>query len=200
VAGKHKAREDYCLRHEIPFPHFNRLPGRPIKPSPLYDRLKAKGDVERRDHFSCRRKVVHDMVGNECRAVRTGVGIMDISAVAKVEVTGPGTEAFLDRMVANRLPQKVGGIALTHMLNRRGRIELETTFVKLGAGRCYLVFAAFFEQRLLNHLEQHQVGEGAQVILRSNDWAALTLNGPKTRAVFGGVHGRGSFQRRISLA
>ncbi len=34
-----KAKEDYCLRHEIPFPHFNRLAGRPIKPSPLHDIL-----------------------------------------------------------------------------------------------------------------------------------------------------------------
>jgi dimethylglycine dehydrogenase len=33
-----KAKEDYCLRHEIPFPHFNRLAGRPVKPSPLYER------------------------------------------------------------------------------------------------------------------------------------------------------------------
>ena len=40
-----KAREDYCLRHEIPFPHFNRLEGRPIKPSPLYELLKEKGAV-----------------------------------------------------------------------------------------------------------------------------------------------------------
>ena len=40
-----KAKEDYCLRHEIPFPHFNRLEGRPVKPSPLYERLKAKGAV-----------------------------------------------------------------------------------------------------------------------------------------------------------
>jgi hypothetical protein len=40
-----KAKEDYCLRHEIPFPHFNRLAGRPVKPSPLYERLKAKGAV-----------------------------------------------------------------------------------------------------------------------------------------------------------
>ncbi|MDH3694532.1 MAG: FAD-dependent oxidoreductase, partial [Gammaproteobacteria bacterium] len=40
-----KAKEDYCLRHEIPFPHFNRLQGRPLKPSPLYERLKAKGAV-----------------------------------------------------------------------------------------------------------------------------------------------------------
>ena len=40
-----KAKEDYCLRHEIPYPHFNRLEGRPVKPSPLYERLKTKGAV-----------------------------------------------------------------------------------------------------------------------------------------------------------
>jgi dimethylglycine dehydrogenase len=50
------------------------------------------------------------------------------------------------------MPQKAGSITLTHMLNRRGRIELETTIVKMGEGRYYLVCAAFFEQRLLDHL------------------------------------------------
>lgn len=196
-----KAKEDYCLRHEIPFPHFNRLAGRPIKPSPLYDRLKDKGAVyeevygherprwfardgiEQRDHYSFKRNAVHDMVAAECKAVREAVGIMDISAFTKVEVAGPDAEALLDRLVANRLPQKVGGIALTHMLNRRGRIELETTVVKLDEGRYYLVCAAFFEQRLLDHLEQQRDGEDAQMILRSNDWAALSLNGPAARDV-----------------
>ncbi|MEL7012520.1 MAG: glycine cleavage T C-terminal barrel domain-containing protein, partial [Pseudomonadota bacterium] len=196
-----KAEEDYCLRHEIPFPHFNRLAGRPIKPSPLYERLKEKGavyeevfgherprwfaknGVEQRDHYSFRRNDVHDMVGLECKAVRETVGIMDISAFTKVEVAGPDAEAFLDRLVANRLPKKVGGIALTHMLNRRGRIELETTVVKLADDRFYLVCAAFFEQRLLDHLTQNTAGENAEIILRSNDWAAITLNGPKAREV-----------------
>ncbi|GAB5435483.1 FAD-dependent oxidoreductase [Falsiruegeria mediterranea] len=196
-----KAKEDYCLRHEIPFPHFNRLAGRPIKPSPLYDRLKDKGavyeevygherprwfakeGVEQRDHYSFKRNAVHDMVAGECKAVREAVGIMDISAFTKVEVAGPDAEALLNRLTANRLPQKVGGIALTHMLNRRGRIELETTVVKLDEGRYYLVCAAFFEQRLLDHLEQQRDGEDAEIILRSNDWAALSINGPAARDV-----------------
>ncbi|MEO3415061.1 FAD-dependent oxidoreductase [Roseovarius sp. CAU 1744] len=196
-----KAEEDYCLRHEIPFPHFNRLAGRPVKPSPLYDRLKDKGavyeevfgherprwfaknGVEQRDHYSFGRNVVHDMVALECKSVRQDVGIMDISAFTKIEVTGPGAAALLDRLVANRLPQKVGGIALTHVLNRRGRIELETTIVKLSDDSYYLVCAAFFEQRLLDHLNQHLAGEDVQIILRSNDWAALALNGPKAREV-----------------
>ncbi len=196
-----KAHEDYCLRHEIPFPHFNRLAGRPIKPSPMYERLKqkgavyeevygherprwfAKGDVAQQDHYSFRRNQVHDMVGAECRAVREAVGIMDISAFTKVAVSGPDAYALLDRLTANRLPQKVGGIALTHMLNRRGRIELETTVVRLADDRFYLVCAAFFEQRLLDHLNQQRNAEDVQIIKRSDAWAALALNGPKSRDV-----------------
>jgi len=196
-----KAKEDYCLRHEIPFPHFNRLAGRPVKPSPFYERLKAKGAVHeevygherprwfakdgvaQRDHYSFRRSVVDDMVAAEVKSVRETVGIMDISAFTKLEVSGPQAEVFLDRLTANRLPRKVGGIILTHMLNRAGRIELETTVVRLAADRFYLVCAAFFEQRLLDHLDHQRAGEDVSFTLRSNDWAALAINGPRARDV-----------------
>jgi dimethylglycine dehydrogenase len=196
-----KAHEDYCLRHEIPFPHFNRLAGRPIKPSPLYDRLKEKGavyeevygherprwfaknGVEQRDYYSFKRNEVHDVVGAECRAVRDSVGIMDISAFTKVEVLGAGAEDLLNRLVANKLPKKVGSIALTHMLNRAGRIELETTVVKLDEGRYYLVCAAFFEQRLVDHLNHNRDGEEVSVNILSTDWSALAINGPNARTV-----------------
>ncbi|MCE8514969.1 GcvT family protein [Ruegeria pomeroyi] len=195
-----KAKEDYCLRHEIPFPHFNRLAGRPVKPSPLYDRLKAKGAVfeevygherprwfargiEQRDYYGFGRTPVHDMVATECAAVRTAAGIMDISAFTKVEVSGPDASALLDRLTANRLPQQVGGIALTHMLNRRGRIELETTVVKLEQDRYYLVCAAFFEQRLLDHLAAHRGTAEITIRTLSTDWAALALNGPRARDI-----------------
>ena len=202
-----KAKEDYCLRHEIPFPHFNRLAGRPVKPSPLYERLKAKGavyeevygherprwfakgGVEQRDYYGFGRTPVHDVVGAECRAVRQAVGIMDISAFTKVEVSGPDAERLLDGLVANRLPQKPGGIALTHMLNRRGRIELETTVVKLAEDRFYLVCAAFFEQRLLDHLAAHRGGADVTITCLSTEWAALALNGPRARDVLAACTG-----------
>jgi dimethylglycine dehydrogenase len=196
-----KAKEDYCLRHEIPFPHFNRLAGRPIKPSPLYETLKAKGavyeevfgherprwfardGVAQEDQYSFRRNTVHDLVGGECHAVRTAAGIMDISAFTKIEVSGVGAGAVLDRLVANKLPQKVGSITLTHMLNRRGRIEMEVTLAKLGPDRFYLVCAAFFEQRLLDHLSIYQNKETCVVTKRSDEWAAITLNGPRSRDI-----------------
>ncbi|MEM7438466.1 MAG: FAD-dependent oxidoreductase [Pseudomonadota bacterium] len=198
-----KAKEDYCLRHEIPYPHFNRLDGRPIKPSPLYETLKAKGAVyeevfgherprwfakdglEQRDYYGFKRTPVHDMVAAECKAVREAAGIMDISAFTKVEVSGPGAERFLDQLVANKL-LRAGRIGLTHMLNRRGRIEMEVTIARLAEDRFYIVCAAFFEQRLLDHLAKTLRifdENSCSVKLRSYDWAAISLNGPKSRDI-----------------
>ena len=196
-----KAKEDYCLRHEIPFPHFNRLAGRPIKPSPLHEMLKAKGavyeevfgferprwfardGVAQQDHYSFRRNLVHDMIEAEVKAVREAVGIMDVTAFTKVEVSGPGAAALLDRLVANKLPGKVGGVTLGHMLNRRGRIELETTIFKNKEDSYYLVCAAFFEQRLVDHLYQNKEDEDVHITVLSDSWSALALNGPLARDV-----------------
>ena len=200
-----KAKEDYCLRHEIPFPHFNRLDGRPVKPSPLYELLGekgavyeevygherprwfARGEVEQRDYYSFRKTPVDEMVAFEVEAVRRSVGIMDISAFTKVKVSGKDAGALLDKLTANRLPKKVGGIGLTHMLNEAGRIELETTVVKLEDEAYYLVCAAFFEQRLLDHIAAHQGDAEVSVTCLSDAWCALALNGPNSRHVLSAV-------------
>ena len=193
-----KAEEDYCLRHEIPFPHLNRLAGRPIKPSALYGLLKSKGAVHeevygferprffakgiaQEDHYSFNRSPVDAMVAAEVKAVREGVGIMDVTAFTKVLIEGPDAYALLDRLTANRMPQQVGSITLSHMLNRAGRIELETTILRMGENQFYLVCAAFFEQRLLDHLAHHRGNETAKITALSNDWSALSLNGPQSR-------------------
>ncbi|MBZ0122623.1 MAG: FAD-dependent oxidoreductase, partial [Roseovarius sp.] len=201
-----KAKEDYLLRHEIPFPHFNRLEGRPVKPSALYDDLRAEGavfeevygferprwfapeGVEPRDIYGFNRTKLHDIVGAEVRAVRERAGIMDISAFAKVEVAGADAEAFLDGLTANRLPAP-GRIGLTHILNDAGRIELETTVVRLSEDRFYLVCAAFFEQRLLDNLEFALAGRDATIVNRSSDWGALALNGPRAGDILSGCTG-----------
>ena len=204
-----KGKEDYCLRHEIPFPHLNRLAGRPVKAGALYERLKAKGavyeevygferprwfafgDIEAKDHYSFGRNPVHDCLEREVKAVRHSVGIMDITAFAKVEVSGAGAESLLDNLSANRLPSMIGGIGLGYFLNEKGRIEIELTIVKLAEERYYLTCAAFFEQRLLDHLERYggELIEAGKVELTclSEEWGALALQGPKAREVLGKV-------------
>ena len=93
------------------------------------------------------------MVAQEVRAVRERVGIMDVTAFTKV--LGRGAGRLCAAGPADREPDAAEdrqSITLTHMLNRRGRIELETTIVRMAEDRFYLVCAAFFEQRLLDHL------------------------------------------------
>ena len=196
-----KAKEDYCLRHEIPYPHYNRREGRPVKPSPLYERLKSKGAVfeevygherprwfaqapiEQHDYYAFKRNELHDVLAREIAAVRNGVGIMDICAFTKVEVQGADAALFLEPLIANRTPQKNGSIILAHFLNKRGRIELEATVIRLADDRFYLVCAAFFEQRLLDHLSAYKANHNIKVINHSNEWGALTINGPYARDV-----------------
>jgi dimethylglycine dehydrogenase len=197
-----KAREDYLLRHEIPYPGLNRPAARPVKTSPLYARLADAGavyeeifgwerprwfapeGVPREDVHSFRRAPWFDAVAEECRAVRERVGIMDLTAFAKLDVTGATAEAFVDRMIANRLPRSAGGIVLTHLLNTRGTIEAEITCARLGEQHFYLMFAAFHELRVFDWLTQH-VEEGEHVAIEnvSDRFGCLVLSGPRARDV-----------------
>lgn len=199
-----KAKEDYILRHEIPFPHFNRHAHRPVKPAPLYETLKAKGavyeevygwerprwfatdpaqnGVTQADHYSFHRPAWFPLVMAEVRAVRTCAGLIDISAFAKIEVSGPDARALINALIPNRVP-KPGRVGLTHMLGDGGRIELETTVVALAEDRLYLVCAAFFEQRLIDHLTRNRGDHDVRISNLSQTYGALALSGPRARDI-----------------
>ena len=195
-----KGREDYILRHEVPFPHFNRLAARPVGKSPLYDILKDKGAVyeeaggwERprwfakngvpaEDIYSFRRSKLHDIVGAEEQAVRNRAGVMDISAFAKVEVCGADAASFLSALIPNRLP-RTGKSAMAHFLSDNGRLELEAFMMRTAEDRFYITCAAFFEHRLLDYLMFRRNKSKVEIINRSRQWAAVTVNGPQASAI-----------------
>lgn len=196
-----KGKEDYCLRHEIPYPNFNRLAGRPIRTGSLYNCLKqqgavyeevrgferprwfANGTIEAVDQYSFRRNAVHEIVGQEVAAVRNSVGVMDISAFTKIEVSGPDAENFLNSLFTNNVPKEDGGIALGYFLNHSGRIELELIVVHLNQLSYYLVCAIFFEQRLLDILNQNIGDRLVSIVNHTDDWSAIAIQGPHSREV-----------------
>ena len=63
-----------------------------------------------KDKYSFRRTNFFEPVREECRAVRERVGLLDLTGFSKFEVSGPGAEALLDGLVANRIPKKIGRI------------------------------------------------------------------------------------------
>lgn len=197
-----KTKEDYVLHREVPFPRLNRLVGRPVKTSPLYERLKDRGavfeevygweqprwfardGVPRADIYSYRRSKLFDIVAAECLAVRDHVGVVDLTAFAKIEITGRDSATFLDRMIANSMPSRDGRMVLTHLLNDKGTIETEIVLTRLSSERFYVTGAAFFEQRLLDWFAAHmQADERVEIENLSNGLGCLSVAGPRSREV-----------------
>ncbi|MFT5220773.1 MAG: dimethylglycine dehydrogenase [Gammaproteobacteria bacterium] len=199
-----KAKEDYLLRHEIPYPHLDRPDLRPShsKTSPLYDALKARGavyedvygwerpywyatnGVEPKHINSFRRSVLFDIIGNEVRGLRAHAAIADLTAFAKIEISGSDAQSFLNRIQSNKLPQNEGSISLTYLVMENGRIEGETTIVKLSHNLYYLVYAAVREAALLDWM-QNEVTLAESVAFNnvSEDYGVIMLAGPASRRI-----------------
>ena len=59
-----------------------------------------------------------------CKNVKENVGLLDMTAFGKCRIKGPGAEEFLDKLVANKLPKKIGRINLCHALNTKGGFSI----------------------------------------------------------------------------
>lgn len=191
---------DYRMTFTTRPPGEEEPDGRPQKISPLYGRLLAAGAVygetygwERPKWFSLdgraeepgyHRTNVFEVVAGEVKAVEERVGVLDLSGFAKYEITGPDAEAFLNRICANRMPRKQGGIGLVHPLSRLGRIYGEMTVTRMADDHFYCLSAAAAEQRDEDHLRQSKLPQ-EDVTIRNvtMDRGVLVLSGPRARDV-----------------
>jgi dimethylglycine dehydrogenase len=192
-----RALDVYEREYAIHYPEEERDAGRPVKRDALHDVLRASGAVmgfrfgwERPlwfsrngdgDEYSMRRGNWHDAVGEECRAVRSAVGVLDQTSFAKYRVSGPGAEAFLDRVCANRLPA-LGRIALTQMCRPGGGIECDVTVTRVEPESFYVISAAATELHDYAWLEWHLPDDGSVELRNETErYGVLTLAGPRSR-------------------
>ncbi|MDA0680839.1 MAG: FAD-dependent oxidoreductase [Proteobacteria bacterium] len=195
-----KGFQDYRMTYTTPLPGEELPAGRPRRTSPLYEKLKSKGGVftetfgwerpkwyspdGREENYSYRNNNVFEIVRDECLAVRERVGILDLSGFAKYDVSGPDAGNFLNRLCANSMPAKNGGIVLAHILSKNGRILGEVTVTRLGDDRYYLLSAAAAELRDLDHLMQGRLpAEEVTVENVTDGRGVLVLAGPRAREV-----------------
>jgi dimethylglycine dehydrogenase len=192
--------QDYGMTYMTPLPGEELPAGRPSRTSPLYEKLRKQGCVHsetfgwerpkwfspdgRKENFSFRRNNVFDVVRDECLAVRERVGLLDLSGFAKYDISGPDAGSFLDRICANRMPGRPGGIVLTHILSENGRIQAEMTVTRLVDDRYYALSAAAAEVRDYDHLMQGKLDtENVNIKNVSDDRGVLVLAGPRSRDV-----------------
>lgn len=197
-----KNEETYRNVFVIHFPDEERPDARPAKTSPVYDKLKRMGavfgqrygweranwfappGVEPKDEWSFRRTNYFPHVGNECRRIRSGVGVIDLTPFTKHEVSGPGAGAWLDNLVANKVPVKIGRMALSHALTKRGGIRSEFTITKLGEQHYYVVSAGAAERYDSDYLHQMAPADGSVTLNNiTTSRGCFVLAGPRSRAV-----------------
>ena len=200
---KAKSHQDYEHMYALHLPGEERLASRNKRVTPLFDRLAALGCVyteangwERPKWFSLdgrseepgfKHNNVFAVVAQECRAVRERAGLLDLSSFAKFEVVGADAEIFLNRICANRMPRKNGGIVLAHYLSGNGRIAGESTVTRLAEGHYYLLSGAAAEDRDFDWLTQGAEEESVTVSNVTDEWGVLVLSGPRSRDVLSGL-------------
>ena len=136
------------------------------------------------EKWSFRRSNAFRFVGEECRNVMDNVGIQDMSAFAKMEVSGPGARNWLDSILANRIPKKMGRIALCHLLTAQGGVRSEFTVYEWAPARFYLVSAGAYERHDHDTLKKLLPADGSvKLNAITTRLGVLVLAGPNARKV-----------------
>ena len=197
---KQKNEEAYANVFTIHYPDEEREAGRPLRTSPCYDKLKSMGavfgqkfgweranwfapeGVEPRDSWSFRRSGWFEHVGNEVRHVSEHCGLLDMSAFAKARISGAGAEAFLERLIANKLPKKVGRMVLAHALAPRGGVHSEFTIMRESDDSFYIVSAGAAQRLDHDWIKKHMPDDNSVRFTNlTNSMGVLVLAGPKSR-------------------
>ena len=195
-----KNEEAYANVFTIHYPDEEREAGRPLRQAPCYDRLKNLGAVfgqkfgweranwfapegtKQEDHWSFRRSNWFEHIGNECKNVTENVGLLDMTAFAKCRISGPGAEEFLDNLVANKLPKKIGRTNLCHALNSKGGVHSEFTIMREQIDSFYCVSAGAWQRLDHDWIKKHMPTDGTvQFENITNQVGVLVVAGPKSR-------------------
>jgi len=201
-----KVRENYSNRFSVVYPNEERPAGRPMKTTPIYDRLKGHNAVfgaayglesalwfapEGEEPFETptfRRSNAWESVKAECEAVRTGVGMMETSGFAKYRVTGPDAEGWISGILANKMP-KQGRIVLSPMLNEAGKLIGDFTVARIDAETFMIFGSGIAESYHMRWFESHLPEMGVRVEAMGLGLVGLSIAGPKSREVLMAVTG-----------
>ncbi|HWT29828.1 MAG TPA: FAD-dependent oxidoreductase, partial [Propylenella sp.] len=196
--------EAYSKHYTMAWPFEEFSSARPLRRSPLYERLKAQSAVfgeklgwERpnwfadvsageaaEDIYTYGRQNWFNAVGREHRAVRERVGVFDQTSFAKFLMVGRDAEVALSWICANELSRPPGALAYTQMLNARGGIECDLTVARLAEDRFYIVTGTGFATHDFSWIRRNiPAGLNAQLIDVTSSNAVLSLMGPRARDV-----------------
>ncbi len=187
--------ETLGLHYAMRWPRYELTSVRPLRRSPLYDRLAAKGarfgarmGWERANYFAPGAGEIPYSYGKpgwlsycleEQRATRAGVAIFDQTSFAKLLLQGRNALAALQRLCANDMDVAPGRVVYTAMLNARGGFESDLTAIRLGETAFLLVTGTGQATRDRDWITRHIGDEAAVLTDVTSAWSVLSVMGPK---------------------
>jgi sarcosine dehydrogenase len=196
--------EAYARHYSIAWPSEEYVSGRPLRRSPLYDRLKLQGacfgeklgferpnwfadlaNGERpEDHYSFARSNWFEAVGREHRACRENAALFDQTSFAKFVLIGRDAEAALSWIASNNVAKPPGSVIYTQMLNGKGGIECDLTVTRLDRDRYYIVTGTGFATHDFDWIRRSiPSGMDAKLIDVTSSNSVLALMGPRARDI-----------------
>jgi len=203
---KAKTGEFYARRFVLTYPNEQLPAGRPVKTSPAHDAMKVEGaqfgalyGLEYPLYFAPKGEDFHEtptlkrsnafpIVAAEVKATRNGVGLLDTTAFSRYEVSGPGAEAWLDRLLACRIPGP-GRARLAPMLSPSGRLTGDLTVFSWGGGIYWIMGSYYLQAWHMRWFRDHLPASGVALRNISDEVTGFSIAGPKSRDLLAAVTG-----------
>jgi 4-methylaminobutanoate oxidase (formaldehyde-forming) len=183
----------------MPWPNRELQSARPLRRSPLYDRLDAQhalfgskmgwerpnffapSRAEARIDYAWERQNWFPYAAAEHKATREAVTITDLTSFAKFFVQGRDAEAALQRLCANDVAVPVGATVYTGLLNARGTYESDLTVARLSADRFMLVTGTAQATRDADWIRRNLGAASATLTDVTSAYAVIAVMGPRAR-------------------
>jgi len=185
---------------EINWPFKEHETSRPVRKSPLHDRLAAAGacfgetagwerplwfaptGIVPKNEYSFSRPNWYEHTAGECRAARDGVVIMDVSSFGKTMIQGRDACAYLQWLCVSNVDVPIGKLIYTHMLNSTGGIECDITIDRRAEDRFIIYSSAGVHRRDMNWFAKH-IRPDQHVTLTdiTAAYSVLNVQGPRSR-------------------
>ncbi len=196
--------EIYATYYDVKYPGHERQAGRPLKVSAVNARHRDLGAAfgeksgwERVNWYESNASSGDDStrpdgwagmlwspaIGVEHLACRSSAAIFDESSFSKLDVTGSGAAAFLERLCANSVARRVGAVTYTQLLNPRGGVECDLTVTRLAEDRFRLVTGTAFGNHDGAWIRQHLEDDSVVVEDVTSQYACFALWGPRAREI-----------------
>ena len=192
----------YARRFVLAYPNEQLPAGRPVATTPCDETFRAAGAVYGENWGlevplvfapagfeeipTLGRSNAFPIVAEEVEAVRNAAGAYEIAQYARYEVTGSGAEAWLDRLLAGRMPD-VGRIRLTPMLSEAGRLMGDLSVTRLGPERFWLTGSYYLQGWHMRWFVANHPGADVSLENITGSWMGFAVSGPASREILAGV-------------